>query len=105
MKAEGRIVLDKFPEDWRYYTLTFPAARYRNLSLDEALGEMSSCDYDFYSVRHIARRVWGNLWRWRHPFISFVGNISYRANLRTTQRAYEDFRREQGGRYARSASR
>ena len=29
MKADGRIALDTFPEDWKYYTLTFPVARYQ----------------------------------------------------------------------------
>jgi len=101
MKAEGRIVLNTFPEDWKYYTLTFPAARYKNLSLDEAIGEMASCDYDFYSVRHIVRRVWGSLWRWRHPFISLVGNLSYRSNLRLAQQGFEDFKRQQGKRFDR----
>jgi hypothetical protein len=34
MKARGRIALDRFPEDLKYYTLTFPVARYKHLSLD-----------------------------------------------------------------------
>ena len=46
MKAEGRIALDAFPEDWQYYTLTFPVARYKHLSLDGIIDEMISCDRD-----------------------------------------------------------
>ena len=32
MKAEDRIVLNEFPEDWQYYTMGFPVARYKHLS-------------------------------------------------------------------------
>ncbi|MDY7011906.1 MAG: radical SAM protein, partial [Planctomycetota bacterium] len=51
MKSEDRIALDTFPEDWKYYTLTFPVARYKNLSLDGIIGEMISCDREFYSMQ------------------------------------------------------
>jgi len=34
MKSEDRIALDAFPEDWKYYALTFLVARYKHLSLD-----------------------------------------------------------------------
>ena len=37
MISEGRIALDTFPEDWKYYTLTFPVGRYKHLSLDESI--------------------------------------------------------------------
>jgi radical SAM superfamily enzyme YgiQ (UPF0313 family) len=100
MKSEGRVVLNTFPGDWKYYTLTFPAARYAKLSLDEAINEMVSCDEQFYSVRHVFGRVWGNLWRWRNPFITLVGNLSYRSNIRVARNSYGDFRRRQGKRFA-----
>jgi radical SAM superfamily enzyme YgiQ (UPF0313 family) len=58
MKSEGRIALDTFPEDWKYYTLTFPVARYKHLSLDGIIEEMISCNRDFYSMPRILRRVW-----------------------------------------------
>jgi radical SAM superfamily enzyme YgiQ (UPF0313 family) len=96
MKSEGRIALDTFPEDWKYYTLTFPVARYKHLSLDGILEEMLSCDRDFYSMPRILRRVWGNFWRQREPLIALVGNLSYRRNLRLNCRAYADFKRQQG---------
>jgi radical SAM superfamily enzyme YgiQ (UPF0313 family) len=50
MKSENRIALDTFPGDWKYYTLTFPVARYKNLSLDGVIDEMICCDRDFYSI-------------------------------------------------------
>jgi len=37
MKSQGRIALNAFTEDWKYYTLTFPVARYKHLSLARLL--------------------------------------------------------------------
>jgi len=92
MTSEGRIALDTFPEDWKYYTLTFPVARYKHLSLDGIIEEMISCDRDFYSMPRILRRVWSSLWQRRKPLISLVGNFSYRNNLRLNRKAYADFK-------------
>jgi radical SAM superfamily enzyme YgiQ (UPF0313 family) len=92
MKSEDRIALNTFPEDWKYYTLTFPVARYKNLSLDGIIDEMISCDRDFYSMPRILRRVWSSLWQRRKPLISLVGNFSYRNNLRLNRKAYADFK-------------
>jgi radical SAM superfamily enzyme YgiQ (UPF0313 family) len=97
MKSEDRIALDTFPEDWKYYTLTFPVARYKNLSLEGIIGEMISCDRDFYSMPRILRRVWSSLWQRRKPLISLVGNLSYRSNLRLNRRTYEDFKSKRWG--------
>ena len=96
MQAEGRIALDAFPDDWKYYTLTFPVARYKQLSLDEVIQEMISCNRDFYSMPRILRRVWRSLWRRRKPLISLVGNLSFRNNIRVECKAYADFRRSTG---------
>jgi radical SAM superfamily enzyme YgiQ (UPF0313 family) len=98
MKSQGRIVLDTFPEDWKYYTLTFPVARYKHLSLDGIIKEMVSCDRAFYSMPRILRRVWGNLWRCRGPLITIVGNFSYRSHLRLNGKAYADLKRYWGNR-------
>jgi radical SAM superfamily enzyme YgiQ (UPF0313 family) len=99
MKSEDRIALDAFPEDWKYYTLTFPVARYKHLSLDGIIDEMISCDRDFYSMPRIVRRLWGNLWQRRKPLINLVGNFSYRNNIRLNRRAYADFKRQRGNRH------
>ncbi len=99
MKAEDRIALDRFPEDWKYYTLTFPVARYKHLSLDGIIAEMISCDRSFYSMPRVLRRVWGNLWQRRQPLITLVGNLSYRNNLRLHCKAYADFKRYSGNRH------
>jgi radical SAM superfamily enzyme YgiQ (UPF0313 family) len=99
MKAEGRIALDTFPEDWKYYTLTFPVARYKRLSLDGSFDEMLSCDQTFYSMPRILRRVWGSLWGRRQPLISLVGNLSYRKNAQLSCKSYTALKRQHGHRY------
>ena len=96
MKSEGRIALDTFPEDWKYYTLTFPVARYKHLSLDGIIQEMISCNRNFYSLPRILRRVGSNLWRRRKLLASLVSNLSYRRNLRVDCKAYADFKRQRG---------
>ena len=94
MKAEGRIALDAFPDDWKYYTLTFPVAQYQRLSLDEIIQEMASCNRSFYSLPRIVHRVWSSLWHRRQPLISLVGNLSYRSNIRLDGEAYANFKRQ-----------
>jgi radical SAM superfamily enzyme YgiQ (UPF0313 family) len=96
MKLEDRIALDAFPEDWRYYTLTYPVAQYKHLSLDDIIQEMISCGRNFYSLPRILRRVWSNFWQRRQPLISLVGNLSYRSNIRVDCQAYADFKRQRG---------
>ena len=93
MSMEGRIALDTFPEDWKYYTLTFPVVQHKHLSWDRIIEEMLSCDQDFYSMLHILRRVWRNLWQNRHPLISLASNLSYRRNLQLNYKIYADFKR------------
>ncbi|MCX6142462.1 MAG: radical SAM protein, partial [Ignavibacteriales bacterium] len=99
MKSEDRIALDAFPEDWKYYTLTFPVARHKHLSLDGIIQEMISCDRRFYSMPRILRRVCSNLWQRRKPLVTLVGSLSYRSNLRLNCKAYADFKLQRGNRY------
>ena len=99
MKSEDRIALDTFPEDWKYYTLTFPVARYKNLSVDGVIDEMICCDRDFYSMPRILRRVWSSFWQSRKPLISLVGNLSYRKNFQLSRESYAAFKRYLGTRH------
>ena len=92
MKSHERIALNVFPEDWKYYTLTFPVARYKHLSLDGILREMISCNRKFYSLVHILSRVINSLWHRRRPWVSLVSNLSYRNNIRLDHKAYTDFK-------------
>ena len=58
MKAEDRIALDRYPDDWKYYTLTFPVIRHQHLSHDDITAEMLACNRNFYTLPRILRRVW-----------------------------------------------
>lgn len=94
MKAEERIALIAFPEDWKYYTLTFPVARYKHFTHEGIIQEMISCGQRFYSRAGILRRIWSAFCERRHPLLSFVGNLSYRNNIRVDRGAYADFQRQ-----------
>jgi radical SAM superfamily enzyme YgiQ (UPF0313 family) len=99
MTSQDRIALNTFPQDWKYYTLTFPVARYKHLSLDGIIQEMISSNRDFYSMPCILRRVCKSLWKRRQPLINLVSNLSYRNNLRLDCRAYADFKRYLGNKH------
>jgi radical SAM superfamily enzyme YgiQ (UPF0313 family) len=93
LKAEDRITHDGFPEDWKYYTLTFPVVRYKHLSIDGIIEEMISCNRTFYSMPRILNRVWGNLRGRRLPLINLVSNLSYRNNFQLSCKKYATFKR------------
>ena len=93
MEAEGRIAADRFPEDWKYYTLTLPVGRYQHLGRDEIIDEMNFCNRKFYSLRGILSRVGRNLWKRQHPILILAGNLSYRNNGRLGQNVYREFKR------------
>jgi radical SAM superfamily enzyme YgiQ (UPF0313 family) len=101
MRSENRIAMDAIPEDWRYFTLTYPVARYKHLSLDNVIQEMVSCNQSFYSMPRILRRLCANLWHHREPLISLVGNLSFRSNTRSARNTYAEFKRQYGGRFRR----
>ena len=88
MSSQDRIAANNFPDDWRYYTLGFPTAHYRNFSWAAILKEMNCCDKRFYSIRGILRRVAGSLLRRRQPLLSLVSNLSYRNNARLTRKSF-----------------
>ncbi|MDA2927360.1 B12-binding domain-containing radical SAM protein [Acidobacteria bacterium AH-259-G07] len=83
MESEGRITANNFPEDWKYYTLTFPVARYRHLSWADLVGESDACSRAFYSYPRIMRRTFRSLCGTRKPtsvLASVVSNLSCRSN-------------------------
>jgi radical SAM superfamily enzyme YgiQ (UPF0313 family) len=98
MKEEGRLALNTFPEDWRYYTLTFPVACYKNLTTDDIIREMMECNLQFYSVPRIFGRAASSMLRGRAPLISFIGNMTYRKNIALDRKAYTEFQRWHGER-------
>ena len=86
-----RIPAGTFPEDWKYYTLTFPVAGYRNFCGRQLAHEMETCDSAFYSLPRIAQRVWRSIWQRRNPLISLLGSLSYRRNLSFGRHACREF--------------
>lgn len=91
MESDGRIVADDFPEDWQYYTLTFPVGRYRHLSRADSLREMDVCNASFYSLRRILYRFLRSAWTKRKPMVTLVSNLASRNNSRMTGKAYRRF--------------
>jgi radical SAM superfamily enzyme YgiQ (UPF0313 family) len=87
MTREGRIVMDQFPWDWQYYTLTYPVARYTHLSVEQAVEEMQACDRRFYTLPRILGRAWKSVWQRRQPLINLFGSLSYRRNLEVNREA------------------
>jgi len=76
MEKEGRIVASDFPNDWKYYTLSFPVARYMHLSWADMLSEREASIQAFYSYSRILRRAVSNLWRMRSPLNTIVAVVS-----------------------------
>lgn len=92
LHSSNRILLTTFPGDWKYYTLTFPVARYNNLSWFEMITEKDACYRAFYSYSGILRRVWAGIRSLRNPFVICVSNFWYRRNtLRLDREGYETF--------------
>ncbi|MHC4407247.1 MAG: hypothetical protein ACYTG0_47160, partial [Planctomycetota bacterium] len=91
MTSAGRIFANTFPTDWQYYTKAFPVACYKNLSCNDVLMEMATCERTFYSLPRILWRVWDNFWRRRQPLIALAGNLAVRSNLHLLRRAYREF--------------
>ena len=91
--------MSRFPEDWKYYTLMHPVARYEGFSLEGVIEEMTTCNRSFYSVLRIAGRMAGSVCHRRSPLFSLVHNLSSRRNSRLLSRAYADFKRDHGERF------
>ncbi|MEE9270931.1 MAG: radical SAM protein [Candidatus Krumholzibacteria bacterium] len=100
MESEGRIAANAFPEDWKYYTLTFPVGHYKHLNRDDICREMDSCNRQFYSLRRILSRVVGSVLERRKPLFTIVANLSNRNSMRTHRKAFREFAVSQGARPA-----
>jgi radical SAM superfamily enzyme YgiQ (UPF0313 family) len=87
MHSEDRITLKTFPADWRYYTLTFPVARFGRLTREAVIREMSECNARFYALSGVMRRVWSCFWGRRKPLINLITNLSSRNNSKVEKQA------------------
>jgi radical SAM superfamily enzyme YgiQ (UPF0313 family) len=86
--SERRIALDGFPEDWKYYTLNYPVARYKHVTSEVIVQEMIDCNRIFYSVPNVLARMTASLLAGRNPLFSLVSNLSSRRNSALHAEAY-----------------
>lgn len=92
MVAEGRLVKNVFPHDWKYFTLTFPVARYINLSWTEIVSEREGCYRKFFSYRNIFMRLMRALVHHRNMALVLICNLVFRMNtLRLDRTGYTGF--------------
>ncbi len=89
MRSQGRIAADSFPEDWKYFTLTFPVARYKHMSWARILREMDACNRRFYSLPRVLWRIWRSFWRGHGLMLTTVSNLSFRRNVRADRELYK----------------
>jgi radical SAM superfamily enzyme YgiQ (UPF0313 family) len=91
MKQQNRIAANNFPDDWDYYTLTYPVAQYQQLSWSDIITEMEICEKMFYSKMRIMWRVAKSLMLWRYPLFAIVSNLSYRKYTNLNSVKYREF--------------
>ncbi len=92
MVSHDRIILNSFPHDWRFYTLTFPVARYNHLTWRAMCAEKERCYRSFYSFKGILKRVYESLLQRRNFIVTLLSNLWYRNNtLRVDKKAYKEF--------------
>jgi len=80
MEEEGRLIEGDFPRDWKYFTLTVPVTRYKNLSWAEVIAERDTCCRSFYSFPNIIRRVIYSILHRRNPALVLISNLVFRTN-------------------------
>jgi hypothetical protein len=85
MERQGRIIANNYPGDWRYYTLGYPVAHYRNFTWTELTEEMRRFCERFHSYPNILRRVVRIAVQTRSPMKALVGlvmNLTQRSSHR-----------------------
>jgi radical SAM superfamily enzyme YgiQ (UPF0313 family) len=91
MDREGRIVSNDYPEDWKYYTLTYPVARYAHLAWMDVMDEVNRFSDRFYSYPQILRRMLhlaANTRSVKTFCVTLVANLSYRSNQFLDRQSY-----------------
>ena len=85
MRKEGRIQADRFPEDWRHYTLCEPVAVYKHFTWKEIVLEMNDFNRKYYALHRILYRSWRIFWNTRElirAIYCLIGNLTSRRNNR-----------------------
>jgi radical SAM superfamily enzyme YgiQ (UPF0313 family) len=89
MSADKRIGAIDFPEDWKYYTLNYPVARYEHLTVGQIVHEMTECNATFYSAANILSRLGGNVLAGRNAVYGLMSNLTSRRNSRRFAQIHE----------------
>ncbi len=96
MDQQGRIVACNYPEDWKYYTLCHPVAKYANFTWTELMEEVDRFSDVFYTHGRITRRILRLCTRfWRSPLalrVGIIANLTYRFNHVRNRRVTENYR-------------
>lgn len=91
MKREDRIRLNDYPQDWKYYTLTYPVARYNHLTWEDLIEEVNRFNNRFYSYSQILRRMLQLARKTCSPktfLVVLVANLTYRSNHLLERQVY-----------------
>jgi radical SAM superfamily enzyme YgiQ (UPF0313 family) len=91
MEREGRIRSNDYPQDWKYYTLTYPVASYTHLTWAELVEEVNRFSGRFYSYAQILRRMLQLARKTHSPRTlsgALIANLSYRSNHLLDRRIY-----------------
>ena len=89
LEAEGRIVMNSFPDDWKFYTLNYPVARYKHLTTSQIVREMKECNGTFFSLPNVGTRLGRTLVAGRNPVYSLMSNLTSRRNSRRFAEVHE----------------
>ena len=89
LEAQGRIPMNDFPEDWKYYTLTYPVASYKYVGRDVIISEMKECNGTFYNLSNIASRFGRDLSVGHNPLLGLLSSCTSRRNSRAFGRMYD----------------
>ena len=91
MEREGRIRSNDYPQDWKYYTLTYPVARYTHFTWAELVEEVNRFSDRFYSYSEILRRMLQLARSTCSPrtlLFALVASLSYRSNHALDKQLY-----------------
>ncbi len=97
LEAEGRIVMNSFPDDWKFYTLNYPVARYKHLTTDQIIREMTECNGTFFSPLNIGARLGQTLLAGRNPVYGLMSNLTSRRNSRRFAEVHQALWPAEGG--------
>ena len=83
MDRPATIRSNEYPQDWKYYTLTYPVASYAHLAWAELVEEVNQFNDRFYSYPQVFRRMLQLAWNARKSttfLVAPVANLSFRSN-------------------------